>query len=61
MGIQTALWTSVLFETDSSFIDYLIKAPSKRTPRIQELHLFIGHALCEVIENNLLKKQNFTG
>ena len=59
MGIQTALWTSELFENDSSYIDYLIKAPSKRTPRIQELHLFIGHALCEEIENTFFKKQNF--
>lgn len=56
MGIKTALWTSILFENDSSFIDYLIKAPSSRTPRIQELHLFIGHALCDEVEKTLLGK-----
>jgi len=55
MDIQTALWTSEHFQNDSTFIDYLIKVPSKRIPRIQELHLFIGHALCAEVENSLLK------
>lgn len=30
--------------------DYCIKAPSDSTPRIQEAHTLIGHALCMLIE-----------
>lgn len=31
-------------------VDYCFCVPSDRTPRIQEAHIFIGHALCEIIE-----------
>lgn len=30
--------------------DYLIKVPSKITPRIQETHIFIGHLIAEYVE-----------
>ncbi len=30
--------------------DYLIKVPSKITPRIQEAHIFIGHVIAEYVE-----------
>lgn len=30
--------------------DLLIAVPSASTPRIQEMHIFIGHVLCEMIE-----------
>lgn len=33
--------------------DCAIKAPSQQTPRIQELHLPIYHALCQVVEDSL--------
>lgn len=33
--------------------DYVISVPSKNTPRIQEIHIFILHILCEIIEYNL--------
>ena len=33
--------------------DYLINVPSKDTPRIQEAHITLGHALCEIIENEM--------
>ena len=31
-------------------VDFSIVAPSSRTCRIQEAHLFLGHTLCELIE-----------
>ncbi len=34
-------------------VDYLLAVPSKDTPRIQEIHIFILHILCEIIEYNL--------
>lgn len=35
---------------------HLIAVPSNNTPRIQELHILIGHFLCETVENQLFKK-----
>ena len=36
-----------------SYCDYLINIPSDDTPRIQECHLMLGHAICELVENEL--------
>ena len=31
--------------------DLLLKAPARATPRIQEAHIFIIHAICQLVEN----------
>ncbi len=36
--------------------NYLLNVPSNDTPRIQEVHILLGHILCEMIELNLFKK-----
>ena len=36
-----------------SYCDYSINIPSDDTPRIQECHLMLGHAICELVENEL--------
>ncbi len=36
--------------------DYLIKIPSKVTPRIQEAHILVGHIICEMVEAELFGK-----
>ena len=33
--------------------DYLIRVPSRDTPRIQEVHMLIGHAVCASVETAL--------
>ncbi len=33
--------------------DICLRVPSTETPRIQECHIAVGHALCEVIESSL--------
>jgi len=50
IGIQTSLWTSSKMEKNLKYVDHLIQVPATRTPRIQEVHLFIGHLLCEYVE-----------
>jgi len=30
--------------------DYLVNAPSKNTPRIQESHIMLGHIICQLVE-----------
>jgi len=37
----------------AEYCDILISVPSKDTPRIQECHMMIGHAVCQIVEENL--------
>lgn len=55
LGMRTSLWTSQKFSGDDSHIDHLLIAPTKRTPRAQELHLILGHTLCEYVEDAFKK------
>lgn len=38
---------------DLECCDHCIKVPSKETPRIQEAHILIGHAICAAVEEAL--------
>ena len=40
----------------SSFVDYCLHVESENTPCIQELHIMIGHILCEIVEDILFRK-----
>lgn len=35
---------------------YLLNIPSNDTPRIQEAHIMIGHAMCEIVESTLFPR-----
>ncbi len=35
--------------------DYIIKIPSKITPRVQEAHIFVGHLIAEYVEHELCR------
>ena len=36
--------------------DYLLRTPSDVTPRIQEGHIAMGHAICEIVEAQMFPK-----
>lgn len=36
--------------------DVLLNVPSTCTPRIQEIHILVGHIICELIEKNIFPK-----
>lgn len=36
--------------------DCSISVPSRKTPRIQEVHILIGHILCEIVEDESLRR-----
>jgi len=38
--------------------DYLLRVPSDSTPRIQEGHIAIGHAICQIIEAQLFPRSS---
>ena len=37
----------------SELCNIIVKVPSESTPRIQEVHILIGHILCHIIETSL--------
>jgi D-sedoheptulose 7-phosphate isomerase len=41
-------------------VDYCIRVPSTRTPRIQEAHIVLGHILCELIEEAFTNASNLS-
>lgn len=53
IGIKTIALTGGGGGKMALHADYLINAPSLSTPRIQELHVAIGHTICELIEDAL--------
>ena len=37
--------------------DYIIKVPSQETPRIQEVHILIGHIICAYVERGIFAEK----
>jgi D-sedoheptulose 7-phosphate isomerase len=33
--------------------DYSLMVPSNNTPRIQEIHIMLGHIICEIVETSI--------
>lgn len=40
----------------ATFCDYMLKAPSRVTPNIQECHIMMGHIICGLVEDALFAK-----
>ena len=53
MGVGTVALTGGGGGKMATLADLLINAPSLSTPRIQELHIAIGHTICELVEDAL--------
>ena len=53
MNIKTIGLTGKDGSKMNNICDILIKVPSDRSDRIQEMHIAIGQILCEIIENKL--------
>ena len=54
IGAETIGFTGETGGRISEFADICFYAPSKSTPRIQELHILAWHVICEVIEEELV-------
>ena len=50
-GIKVILLTSIKAKNLENKVDLIIPVPSKRVDRIQEMHIGIGHIICETVEN----------
>jgi D-sedoheptulose 7-phosphate isomerase len=58
MGLKTVALTGGDGGTLSKIADIALIVPSTSTPRIQEVHILIGHTLCEMVEHQLFLKVN---
>ncbi len=50
LGLSTIALTGASGGRLRRLVDTLITVPSNDTPRIQECHILLGHALCDVVE-----------
>jgi D-sedoheptulose 7-phosphate isomerase len=53
MGVYTIGLTGASGGRMRELVDVLIAAPSNETPRIQECHILVGHALCDAVEQSV--------
>jgi D-sedoheptulose 7-phosphate isomerase len=56
IGLTTIAWTGGSGGKLAGMVDHPFVVPSKVTARIQEIHITLGHVLCELIEEQLLGK-----
>jgi D-sedoheptulose 7-phosphate isomerase len=52
MGITAVGMTGQRSPDIAELVDYCISVPSKRTARVQEAHILLGHILCEIIDQS---------
>ncbi len=54
-GMTTVLFTGAAEEKTETlqYADYVLKVPSRDTPRIQEIHILSGHIMCEIVEKEI--------
>lgn len=52
-GILTVAFTGETGGKLNDWSDFIFKVPSQTVPRIQEIHLLIGHVICEKVEREL--------
>lgn len=52
LGVSTILLTGAIQKSliNLDYVDCCIEVPSDNTPRIQEMHILIGHMICEAVE-----------
>tara|TARA_B100000674_G_scaffold78464_2_gene54529 strand:+ start:2293 stop:2880 length:588 start_codon:yes stop_codon:yes gene_type:complete len=55
IGMKTVALTGIEGGRIADFADYLIAVPSNDTPRIQEVHILVGHIICQIVEHELFE------
>ena len=55
LGLVTIALTGSSGGQLRKLVDILIAVPSEETPRIQECHILAGHALCDAVEQALIR------
>jgi D-sedoheptulose 7-phosphate isomerase len=53
LGLSTIGFTGASGGRLRGLVDTLIAVPTDETPRVQECHILLGHALCDAVEQAL--------
>jgi len=53
IGLTTVGFTGIKGGRMNDLCDIMIKVPSDDTPRIQEVHILVGHIICQLIEEEM--------
>jgi D-sedoheptulose 7-phosphate isomerase len=54
-GLKTIAFTGTKGAKFASKCDYAFVAPSEDTPRVQEVHITLGHVICQIVEDILFE------
>jgi D-sedoheptulose 7-phosphate isomerase len=54
-NVKTVALTGIHPRDMGELADIVLKVPSSHTPQIQEGHLVLGHLLCGMVEQRLLR------
>lgn len=57
--VITIAFTGMNTEIIKKYSDFVVAVPSVLTPRIQEMHILIGHIICESIEKKMFKEDSY--
>lgn len=57
LGVRTIAMTGAAESAMSAVAELAIRAPSQSTPRIQEMQITIGHAICEIVEARITDRK----
>lgn len=52
-GVFTVALTGKTGGEMANLVDMIFKIPSTDTPRIQEVHMLLGHSVCEIVEQKM--------
>jgi len=55
-GMRTVVLTGGTGGKLAQMADYVFSVPTKQTPRIQETHITLGHAICQMVDEELFGK-----
>jgi len=58
LGMITVAMTGKDGGKMAEYADFLLAVPSKDTPRIQEVHILLGHIICEIVEHEIFGEKN---
>ncbi len=57
LGMVTALMTGARGRGQGALVDHLLVVPAEETQCVQEAHEFLGHVLCELVEEKVMGKE----
>lgn len=57
LGMKTVAMTGQTGGLMKDLCNYLVNVPSNDTPRIQEVHILLGHIMCQLVEADLFPQK----